>query len=477
MKNFMDDDFLLTTETAKKLYHEHAKKMPIIDYHCHLQPKEIYEDKKFRNLAEAWLGAGDRYGDHYKWRALRARGYEEDSISGNIAGLSLEESDRKKFDQFVESMPYFVGNPLYYWSHLEMRRYFDIYEIINEKNADVIWEKANKKLETLTAREMMYKFNVDTVCTTDDPVDSLEWHKKMNEDKTLKVKVRPAFRPDKAINVELDWFESWVNQLSKVVGYEIKELKDLEHALEDRIEFFHSMGSRVSDHALDVVHYTKATYEEANKVFHKGMNHEAVSEFEQDQYKGYILVFLGRLYNKYGWVQQYHIGALRNNSKSMLKKIGPDTGYDAIEDQVYMEKLSQLLGALDETDELPKTILYCLNPRDNYALMVLAGCFQKEGVKNRVQNGTAWWFLDQQDGMRQNMETMMQVAIISQTAGMLTDSRSFLAYPRHEYYRRLLCQMFGNLVESGQYPAEEVERLGKIVEDICYNNAKEYFGF
>ena len=477
MKNFMDDDFLLTTETAKKLYHEHAKKMPIIDYHCHLQPKEIYEDKKFRNLAEAWLGAGDRYGDHYKWRALRARGYEEDSISGNIAGLSLEESDRKKFDQFVESMPYFVGNPLYHWSHLEMRRYFDIYEIINEKNADVIWEKANKKLETLTAREMMYKFNVDTVCTTDDPVDSLEWHKKMNEDKTLKVKVRPAFRPDKAINVELDWFESWVNQLSKVVGYEIKELKDLEHALEDRIEFFHSMGSRVSDHALDVVHYTKATYEEANKVFHKGMNHEAVSEFEQDQYKGYILVFLGRLYNKYGWVQQYHIGALRNNSKSMLKKIGPDTGYDAIEDQVYMEKLSQLLGALDEKDELPKTILYCLNPRDNYALMVLAGCFQKEGVKNRVQNGTAWWFLDQQDGMRQNMETMMQVAIISQTAGMLTDSRSFLAYPRHEYYRRLLCQMFGNLVESGQYPAEEVERLGKIVEDICYNNAKEYFGF
>ena len=473
----MDDDFLLTTETAKKLYHEHAKKMPIIDYHCHLQPKEIYEDKKFRNLAEAWLGAGDRYGDHYKWRALRARGYEEDSISGNIAGLSLEESDRKKFDQFVESMPYFVGNPLYHWSHLEMRRYFDIYEIINEKNADVIWEKANKKLETLTAREMMYKFNVDTVCTTDDPVDSLEWHKKMNEDKTLKVKVRPAFRPDKAINVELDWFESWVNQLSKVVGYEIKELKDLEHALEDRIEFFHSMGSRVSDHALDVVHYTKATYEEANKVFHKGMNHEAVSEFEQDQYKGYVLVFLGRLYNKYGWVQQYHIGALRNNSKSMLKKIGPDTGYDAIEDQVYMEKLSQLLGALDETDELPKTILYCLNPRDNYALMVLAGCFQKEGVKNRVQNGTAWWFLDQQDGMRQNMETMMQVAIISQTAGMLTDSRSFLAYPRHEYYRRLLCQMFGNLVESGQYPAEEVERLGKIVEDICYNNAKEYFGF
>ena len=470
MKEFMDKDFLLTTETAKKLYHEHAENMPIIDYHCHLQPKEIYEDKKFRNLAEVWLGAGDRYGDHYKWRSLRARGYEEDSISG-------PDDDYKKYLQFVESMPYFVGNPLYHWSHLEMRRYFGIYDIINSKNAKKIWDEANKKLETLTAREMMYKFKVDTVCTTDDPVDSLEWHKKMNADKTLKVHVRPAFRPDKAINVELDWFESWVKQLAGVVGYEIKSLHDLEKALAERVEFFHSMGSRLSDHALDVVHYAPATYEQANEVFLKGMNHQPISDLEQDYYKGYILVFLGKLYNKYGWVQQYHIGALRNNSKSMLKKIGPDTCFDAIEDQNYMEKLSQLLGALDESNELPKTILYCLNPRDNYALTVLAGCFQKEGVKGRVQVGTAWWFLDQQDGMRQNLETLMQVGLIAQSVGMLTDSRSFLAYPRHEYYRRLLCQMLGNLVESGQYPVEELDTLGKIVEDICYNNAKEYFGF
>ena len=470
MKEFMDKDFLLTTETAKKLYHEHAENMPIIDYHCHLQPKEIYEDKKFRNLAEVWLGAGDRYGDHYKWRSLRARGYEEDSISG-------PDDDYKKYLQFVESMPYFVGNPLYHWSHLEMRRYFGIYDIINSKNAKKIWDEANKKLETLTAREMMYKFKVDTVCTTDDPVDSLEWHKKMNADKTLKVHVRPAFRPDKAINVELDWFESWVKQLAGVVGYEIKSLHDLEKALAERVEFFHSMGSRLSDHALDVVHYAPATYEQANEVFLKGMNHQPISDLEQDYYKGYILVFLGKLYNKYGWVQQYHIGALRNNSKSMLKKIGPDTGFDGLEDENYMEKLSQLLGALDESNELPKTILYCLNPRDNYALTVLAGCFQKEGVKGRVQVGTAWWFLDQQDGMRQNLETLMQVGLIAQSVGMLTDSRSFLAYPRHEYYRRLLCQMLGNLVESGQYPVEELDTLGKIVEDICYNNAKEYFGF
>ena len=398
MKDFMDDDFLLTTETAKKLYHEHAENMPIIDYHCHLQPKEIYEDKKFRNLAEVWLGAGDRYGDHYKWRSLRARGYEEDSISG-------PDDDYKKYMQFVESMPYFVGNPLYHWSHLEMRRYFGIYDIINKDNAKKIWDEANKKLETLTARQMMYKFKVDTVCTTDDPVDSLEWHKKMNNDSTLKVHVRPAFRPDKAINVELSWFESWVNQLASVVGYKIESLNDLCKALAERINFFHEMGSRLSDHALDVVHYTPATYEEANKVFLKGMHHEAISSLEEDQYKGYILVFLGKEYHKHGWVQQYHIGALRNNSKSMLKKIGPDTGFDAIEDQNYMEKLSSLLGALDETDELPKTILYCLNPRDNYALTVLAGCFQKEGVKGRVQVGTAWWFLDQQDGMKQNLET------------------------------------------------------------------------
>ncbi len=470
MKDFMDDDFLLTTETAKKLYHEHAENMPIIDYHCHLQPKEIYEDKKFRNLAEVWLGAGDRYGDHYKWRSLRARGYEEDSISG-------PDDDYKKYMQFVESMPYFVGNPLYHWSHLEMRRYFGIYDIINKDNAKKIWDEANKKLETLTARQMMYKFKVDTVCTTDDPVDSLEWHKKMNNDSTLKVHVRPAFRPDKAINVELSWFESWVNQLASVVGYKIESLNDLCKALAERINFFHEMGSRLSDHALDVVHYTPATYEEANKVFLKGMHHEAISSLEEDQYKGYILVFLGKEYHKHGWVQQYHIGALRNNSKSMLKKIGPDTGFDAIEDQNYMEKLSSLLGALDETDELPKTILYCLNPRDNYALTVLAGCFQKEGVKGRVQVGTAWWFLDQQDGMKQNLETLMQVGLVAQSVGMLTDSRSFLAYPRHEYYRRILCQMLGNLVESGQYPQSELDTLGKIVEDVCYNNAKEYFGF
>ena len=470
MKEFMDKDFLLDTEVAKKLYHEHAEKMPIIDYHCHLQPKEIMENKKFRNLAEAWLGPGDRTGDHYKWRSLRARGYEEESISG-------PEDDYKKYYQFAESMPYFVGNPLYHWSHLEMRRYFDIYDIINKDNAKKIWDEANKKLETLTTREMMYKMNVEAVCTTDDPIDSLEYHIAMRNDKTLKVQVRPSFRPDKAMNVEAPTFASYIGQLEKVVGYSITNLEELCKALKERVEFFDSVGTRVADHGMDTLYYAPSTYEQANEVLLKGLRGEETTVQERDWFKGYLLVFFGRLYNKLGWVQQYHIGALRNNSKLMFKKLGPDTGFDGMDDLNYMQKLSGVLGALDETNELPKTILYCLNPKDNYALTVLSGCFQKEGVKGRVMVGTAWWFLDQQDGMRQNLETLMQVGLVAQSVGMLTDSRSFLAYPRHEYYRRILCQMLGRLVESGQYPASEVETLGKIVEDICYNNAKEYFGF
>ncbi len=470
MKKFMDEDFLLDSDTAKKLYHEHAEKMPIIDYHCHLQPREIYEDKKFRNLTEVWLGAGDRYGDHYKWRALRARGYEEDSVSGPC-------DDYKKFYQFVESMPYFAGNPLYHWSHLEMRRYFGITDVIKPENAKKIWDKANCVLKTLTAREMMYKFNVQTVCTTDDPADTLEWHVKMNADPTLKVRVRPAFRPDKALNPELAGYAEWVKKLSEAVGRPVKSLADLCDALAERIKFFDEAGARLSDHGLEIVYYAPATYEQADAVFRKGLDGEKLSDEELDRYKGYILTFLGKEYVKYGWVQQYHIGALRNNSKVMLRRLGADTGFDAIDDRVYMEKLSALLDNLDSNDALPKTVLYNLNPRDNYALTVLAGCFQKEGIKGRVMVGTAWWFLDQLDGMKQNIETVMQVGIIAQSLGMLTDSRSFLAYPRHEYYRRLLCNMLGNLVESGQYPASEIDTLGKITEDVCYNNAKEYFDF
>lgn len=469
MKEFMDKDFLLDTETAKKLYHDYAEKMPIIDYHCHLPPKEIYEDKKYRNLTEVWLGAGDRFGDHYKWRALRARGYSEDYISG-------KGDDRVRFDQFVESMPYFIGNPLYHWSHLELRRYFGIEEIIEPSNKDIIWEKANEALKTMSARDMMYKFHVDTVCTTDDPIDSLEYHLLMKNDPTLKVKVLPAFRPDKAINVELGWFKDWIYKLSDVVNYKIDSIDLLLKALSERIAFFNSVGCKVSDHALDVVHYAEATKEEVNEIFLKGLKNELLSELELDKYKGYLLVFLGKEYAKYGWAQQYHIGALRNNSKRMLDEIGPDTGFDAIEDATFLPKLSKLLDKLDSTDELPKTILYGLNPRDNYALAVLGGCFQHEGIKGKIQFGSAWWFLDQQDGMKQQIEVLSQVGLLSQFIGMLTDSRSFLSYPRHEYFRRLLCNKLGGLIENGEYP-NDLELVGGIVEDICYNNAKKYFGF
>ncbi|MCD8307081.1 MAG: glucuronate isomerase [Clostridia bacterium] len=470
MKDFMDKDFLLDTDTAKMLYHEHAEKMPIIDYHCHLSPKEIYEDKKFRNLAEAWLGPGDRTGDHYKWRSLRARGYEEETVSGAA-------DDYKKFMQFCESMPYFVGNPLYHWSHLEMRRYFGIDEIINAENAPAIWEKANKALETLTAREMMYKMNVKAVCTTDDPTDSLEWHKKMAEDRTLKAVVRPAFRPDKAVHVEQPAFAGWAAKLSSVCGKEITSLQDFLDCLAERVAYFHEAGCRLSDHSLEPVYYAPATYEEANSVFLKGLAGAQISSEELDKYMGYVLVFLAKQYNDHGWVQQFHIGAMRNNSRRMYGLVGPDTGFDGMDDANYIAKLSGLLSAMDINDGLPKTILYNLNPKDNYSLNILAGCFQKEGVKGRVMTGTAWWFLDQQDGIRQNLETLMQVGLVSQSVGMLTDSRSFLAYPRHEYYRRILCSMLGRLVESGQYPASELPRLGQIVEDVCFNNANEYFGF
>jgi len=470
MKKFMSEDFLLNTDTAKKLYHNHAAKMPIIDYHCHLQPKEIFEDKKFRNITEVWLGAGDGFGDHYKWRLLRSRGYAENLISGNG-------DDRERFNIFVDSIPYAVGNPLYHWSHLELKRYFNIEEIIKPENSDIIWDKANDKLKTMSAREMMYKFGVEVVCTTDDPIDDLAWHQKMKEDKTLKVKVLPAFRPDKAINVELDWFADWIEKLSKVVGYSIKSLSDLCKALEERIEFFHSVGGRLADHALDTVHYAEATPEEVDQIFLKGLVNKEISHEEKDKYKGYILVFLGRLYAKHGWIQQYHIGALRNNSKRMLGQIGPDTGFDAIKDDLVAEKLSGLLDKLDSTDQLPKTVLYNLNPRDNEVVAVLAGCFQGagSGIKSKIQFGSAWWFLDQKDGMEKQMETLAQVGMLSQFVGMLTDSRSFLSYPRHEYFRRILCNKLGDLVENGEYP-NDIELLGKIVEDICYNNAKEYFG-
>ena len=465
----MDKDFLLTTETAKKLYHEHAEKMPIIDYHCHLQPKEIYEDKKFRNLTEAWLGAGDRYGDHYKWRSLRARGYEEDSISG-------PDDDYKKYYQFVESMPYFVGNPLYHWSHLEMQRYFGINDIINAKNAKKIWDEANAKLETLTAREMMYKFNVKTVCTTDDPVDSLEWHKKLAEDDTFDVKVLPAWRPDKAMNIEKPEYLDYLNTLSDVSGIKVNSFATLMDALRNRMQFFDSMGCSVSDHALEYVMYKPYTDAEIEAIFAKRFAGEAITTEEMNKFKTAFMVSVGKEYNKLNWVMQLHYGTIRDNNVLRYNQLGPDTGYDCINTYDCSAEMAQFLNALNSTDELPKTIIYSLNPSVNAAIGTVIGCFQDSKAVGKIQQGSAWWFNDHKVGMTNQMTSLANLSLLGNFIGMLTDSRSFLSYTRHEYFRRIMCELIGGWVENGEYPNDE-KALKKIVEGISYNNAVRYFGF
>ncbi len=465
MKEFLGDDFLLDSDLAKKLYNEHAKKMPIFDFHCHLVPQQIAEDYHFKSITEAWLGA-DGYGDHYKWRLLREMGVDEDYITGN-------KSDWEKFEKYAECMPYFIGNPIYEWTHLELKTYFGIHEPLNSKNAKKIYDACNEKLKTLSARKMMELNNVATVYTTDDPVDDLHYHEVMAKDPTLKTKVYPAWRPDKAINVERDTFIPWVEKLSQVTGKKLGDLQSFLDAIDERLKFFVDHGCTASDHALDVLHFKKATYEEANAVYLKGLKGEAISFEEEDIYKGYVMLHLGRMYHKYNMVQEYHIGALRNNSLRNYKRIGADTGYDAVEDKDFAEKLSALLNALDETDELPKTILFTLNEKDYIVLATLKNCFQG-GMKGKIQLGTAWWFNDHYDGMDAQMKKLSADGLISCFVGMLTDSRSFLSYPRHDYFRRELCNFLANLVLAGRYPLDE-ETLGKIVEDISYNNANEYF--
>lgn len=468
MKKFLDKDFLLETETAKTLYHEYAEKMPIFDFHCHLSPKEIYEDKKYRSLEEVWIGGGaDHFGDHYKWRLMREAGVEEKYITGDA-------SDYEKFLKFAEMMPYAIGNPIYHWSHLELQRFFGIDTILCPEIAKEIYDKAGEKLKTLTARKMIEMSNVKVLYTTDDPVDDLHYHALIKQDTSFKTKVCPAFRPDKALNIELDTFTPWFNKLQEVTGMKINSLDEFLKALDERIKFFDDNGCAISDHALDVVMYADTTKEEVNEIFVKALKGEKLTDLELNKYKGFVLIHLGKQYHKYNWVQQYHIGALRNNSKRMYKLIGADTGFDATEDQPFAKKLSSILGLLDENDELPRTILYCLNPRDNEVLATLKNCFQQGGVVAKIQFGSGWWFNDQKDGMERQLTAYANTGLLSKFVGMLTDSRSFLSYTRHEYFRRTLCNMFGNLIESGQYP-NNIELVGKIVEDICYNNAKNAF--
>ncbi|BDG36132.1 glucuronate isomerase [Saccharococcus caldoxylosilyticus] len=465
MRGFMDENFLLSNETAVALYHQYAKQMPIIDYHCHLSPKEIDEDKQFKNITEVWL-----YGDHYKWRAMRANGIDEAYITGSA-------SDYEKFLAWAKTVPMTIGNPLYSWTHLELRRFFGIEEILNETTAPMIWERANSLLSepSFSARNLIKKFAVEVICTTDDPVDSLEHHQNLKNDPSFTTKVLPTFRPDKGLEINRDGFVEWVQKLEQVSGIAIKTYDHFLEALESRIAFFHSVGCRLSDHALDDVVYEEETPEDVSNIFLKRLKGEKVSLHEERQYKTVTLLHLAEMYAKRGWAMQLHIGALRNNNSKMFQLLGPDTGYDAMNDREIAKPLVKLLDSLERKNALPKTILYCLNPKDNHTLASIIGSFQG-GVPGKMQFGTAWWFNDTKDGMIAQMKTLANLGLFSRFIGMLTDSRSFLSYTRHEYFRRIVCRLLGEWVEEGEVP-NDLDFLGSIVQNISYYNAKNYFSF
>ena len=467
MKKFLDQDFLLYNETAKMLYHEYAAKMPIIDFHNHLSAQEIYENKQFGDLTEVWLG-----GDHYKWRVLRTLGVAEELVTGSGAAW-------EKFFAWAKGMPYLIGNPLYHWTHLELQRYFGIDTLLSEKTAAEIFAKCNEMLQKgeFRARGLLEMQKVKVMCTTDDPVDDLKFHRLIAEDEGIDLQVLPSFRPDKAVNIELCWFNDWLDTLADVVGYEIAELADLLRALEERMDFFVAVGCKVSDNGIDVFSYTTdVTFAEAEAVFLKGRAGEALTVVEVEKYKAFVLLFLGKEYHKRNWVMQLHIGALRNNNTRKLNEIGPDTGYDAVNNSFDIGKLGKFLNDLDSKDKLPKTIIYNLNPADNHKIVTLMQCFQDGITPGKLQFGSGWWFMDQKDGMIKQMRDLAANGVLAKFVGMLTDSRSFLSFPRHEYFRRILCQLLGEYVESGEYPAD-TRFLGRVVCDIAYNNAREYFGF
>ncbi len=467
MKKFMDDNFLLGNEAAIVLFHTAAKDEPIIDYHNHLSPKEIYEDKCFENIGEAWLK-----GDHYKWRAMRANGISERLITGDAPYYD-------KFLAWADTVQKLIGNPLYHWTHMELQRYFGVMEPLTPDNAKEIWDVCNEKLRTkeYSVRNLLRMQKVSVLCTTDDPADSLEWHRKIRED-GFEIKVLPSFRPERAIGIEKDDFAEYISRLSEVAGTAIKSVSDLLLALEKRMLFFAENGCRVSDHSLESTFYVETTPDEVNALFKKKMGGEALSEEECGKFKGYMLTELGKKYAKSGLVMQLHIGAIRSNSKRCLALLGADTGFDSLNDFNYAPQLSALLNAMDITDELPKTILYCLNPKDTEMLAAMAGnfCGNESGIKGKVQLGAAWWFCDHKNGMERQIEAMSDVSLISTSIGMLTDSRSFLSFPRHELYRRILCNKIGSWVENGEYPLDE-DYLKEMVKDICGRNAVKYFEF
>lgn len=451
----INDSFMLTNETGKRLFFDYAKDMPIIDYHCHLVPEMIAKDYKFKDAYDLFLG-----GDHYKWRQMRSFGIDEEYITGN--------GDRyEKWLGFARTMPYLIGNPLYHWTALELKRYFGIDEPLTEKTAKVIWDKCNEMLQgdDFSAKALIRKSNVEIICTTDDPQDDLRYHKQLKEE-GFETRVLPTFRPDKAVNIDKEWFNGYIKD-NGIDSYE-----RLVEWLKERIAYFHENGCRLSDHALDTVPFGIG---DAEAVFEKKMNGESLAQEEVDIFKTAVIIECAKEYARLGWTMQLHMGAMRNNNAKMLKKLGPDTGFDSINDGQIAENLSSLLSSLDEDNSLPKTILYTLNPKDNYVLGTMLGNFQRGPVKSKIQFGSGWWFNDNRVGMEQQMTALANLGILGKFVGMLTDSRSFVSYPRHEYFRRILCNLLGKWVEAGEYP-DDAEYLEKIVKGICYQNAKEYFG-
>ncbi|MBQ7340623.1 MAG: glucuronate isomerase [Oscillospiraceae bacterium] len=467
MTPFMNKDFLLKTKTAKKLYHEHAAKMPIIDYHCHINPMEIYEDKRYNNITEVWLG-----GDHYKWRAMRSCGVPEYYITGDA-------SPAEKFQKWAETIPNLIGNPLYHWTHLELQRYFGITEPLNGDNAMAIYEKCNAILARpdMSVRGIIRQSGVKLICTTDDPVDDLKAHAALAKDPDAPAVVLPAFRPDKAMRADKETFPAYVAQLEKVVGYEINTVEDMRKALNDRIAYFADHGCCVSDHALDYCFCVEATEEELNDIYARAKAGKGITWNEQLAYHTALLISVGKEYYKRDWVMQLHFGCLRDNSKKMFGRLGPDTGFDSMNDVSNAAGLAGLLNILESADELGKTILYSLNPADNGVIGTVMGGFQTDSkIPGKIQQGSAWWFNDHKVGMEQQMISLMNLGAMGSFNGMLTDSRSFLSYTRHEYFRRILCNLLGQMVEDGEYPAD-MKALGQMIENISYNNTLRYFGF
>ncbi|MDA3939412.1 MAG: glucuronate isomerase [Spirochaetia bacterium] len=466
MKDFLDENFLLDTETAQALYHEYAKEMPIFDYHSHLPPAEIAEDRKYENLSQIWLN-----GDHYKWRAMRTNAVPESLITGDA-------SDIDKFEAWAATVPYTIGNPLFHWTHLELQRYFGITEILSPSSAHYIFSKTMNDLQkdNFSVKALLKKSNVKVVCTTDDPVDSLEHHIKIKSDKSFGTKVLPTFRPDKAMAFENTvQLNKYFENLSSVSGIRITDYDSYLDALKNRHDFFHNIGCRISDHALILPIFSLSNKDGRDRLFKKALNGETLKHEEITALKTAVLQEIGKMNSKAGWTMQIHLGALRNNNSRMFKALGRDAGFDSIADGEVAEPLSRFLDSLNTSNELPKTIIYTLNPRDNYLIGTMIGNFQGGSIPGKLQFGSGWWFNDQKEGMEQQISALANLGLLSRFVGMLTDSRSFLSFPRHEYFRRILCNTIGNWVENGEAPNDYVI-LGKMVEDISYNNAVNYFG-